>query len=256
MRQPSRPARAVRHVRPPRPLRWLATLAAPALLLAGAGAASLPAGAQVTADAPADRHADKSKLICIGEDGQEKVIEGTGTLAKRGYLGVELSELTPELRAHFGAPESTGVMVARVVADSPAEKAGLKIGDIITSLDGKPVDSSWDVRARVRPLPDGAVLPVMVWRDGKSLPLTATIAQKERREIDLSPFLMKGTDAERIMTFRRLPGPAAEGDALDGAVAPKMRVQPRVTPREEMLEKKLKALEKRLNELESRLPKP
>jgi hypothetical protein len=66
---------------------------------------------------------------------------------------------------------------------------------------------------------------------------------------------MKGADAERIMTFRRLPGPATEGDALDGAVAPKLRVQPRVSPREEMLEKKLKALEKRLNELESRLPR-
>jgi len=251
MRQPSRPIR---------PLRWLGAL--PALLLAGAagaaGAASAAGAmttASVTADAPADQHADKSKLICIGEDGQEKVIEGTGTLAKRGYLGVELSELTPELRAHFGAPENAGVMVARVAADSPAEKAGLKIGDIVTSLDGKPVESSWDVRARVRPLADGAVLPLAVWRDGKSLELTATVAQKERREIDLSPFLMKGADAERIMTFRRLPGPAAEGDALDGAVAPKMRGQPRVTPREEMLEKKLKALEKRLNELENRLPR-
>jgi len=250
MRQPSPQIRAVRATRP---VSWLAAL--PALLLAGAGAAaSLPAGAQVIADAPADRHADRSKLICIGEDGQEKVIEGRGTLAKRGYLGVELSELTPELRAHFGAPESAGVMVARVVPGSPAEKAGLKIGDIVTGLDGKPVDSSWDVRARVRPLADGAVLPIAVWRDGKSLELTATVAQKERREIDLTPFLMKGADAERIMTFRRLPGPAAEGDALDGAVAPKMRVQPR-TPREEMLEKKLKALEKRLNELESRLPR-
>jgi hypothetical protein len=67
---------------------------------------------------------------------------------------------------------------------------------------------------------------------------------------------MKGTDAERIMTFRRLPGPAAEGDALDGAAAaPKLRLPPRVSPREELLEKKLKALEKRINELEGRLPK-
>src|ERR1700730_13682853 len=167
MHQPSRPL--IHPVRPVRPLRLLATLAAPVLLLllAGAGAASLPASAQVTADAPADRHTDKSKLICIGEDGQEKVIEGTGTLAKRGYLGVELSELTPELRAHFGAPESAGVMVARVVAASPAEKAGLKIGDIIASLDGKPVESSWDGRSRVRPLADGVGAPLGVWGGGQ-----------------------------------------------------------------------------------------
>ena len=233
---------------------WAAVLSA--LLLAGAGAASLPAAAQAAADPPADRHAEKSKLICIGEDGQEKIIEGTGTLARRGYLGVELSELSPELRAHFGAPEQAGVMVARVVPGSPADKAGVKVGDIITSLDGKPVQSSWDVRARVRPLAEGVVVPLEVWRDGKSQALSATVAQKERREIDLSPFLMKGADAERIMTFRRLPGPAAEGDALDGAVAPPtMRLPPRVSPREELLEKKLKALEKRINELENRLRK-
>ncbi|HEV3457841.1 MAG TPA: PDZ domain-containing protein [Thermoanaerobaculia bacterium] len=227
-----------------------------ALLLAGAGAASLRATPLVTADPPADKHADKSKLICIGEDGQEKMIEGSGTLVKRGYLGVELNDLTPELRAHFGVPEKAGVMVARVVADSPAEKAGLKVGDIIASFDGKPVESSWDVRSRVRPLADGVVVPLEIWRDGKSLVLSATVAQRERREVDLSPFLMKGTDAERIMTFRRLPGPAAEGDALDGAAAaPKLRLPPRVSPREELLEKKLKALEKRINELEGRLPK-
>src|ERR1700674_1056075 len=125
-----KPFHRLRRPRPPAAL--------PALLRAGAAAASCPAPAKRTAKAPADRHTDKSKLICIGEDGQEKVIEGTGTLAKRGYLGVELSELTPELRAHFGAPESAGVMVARVAAGSPAEKGGLNVGDIITSLYGQP----------------------------------------------------------------------------------------------------------------------
>ena len=244
-------SRAMHHpFHPARPI-----LALAALLLACGAAVSLPAAAQLAADPPADRHADKSKLICIGEDGEEKVIEGTGTLAKRGYLGVELSELTPELRAHFGAPQSAGVMVARVTPGSPADKAGLQLGDIITSLAGKPVDSSWDVRSRVRPLGEGAVVALEVWRDGRSQAMTATVAQKERREIDLSPFLMKGGDAERIMTFRRLPGPAAEGDTLDGAVATRMRLQPRVSQREELLEKKLKALEKRIHELESRLPK-
>lgn len=232
----------------------LVAAALPALLLAGGGLAERPAAGQIGADPPAASQADKSKLICIGEDGQEKVVEGTGTLVKRGFLGVELSELTPELRAHFGAPESAGVMVARVTAGSPAEKAGLKVGDIITSLDGKPVESSWDVRARVRPLPEGAVLPIEVWRNGRSQALTATVAQKERREVDLSPFLMKGADAERIMTLRRLQGPTTEGDALDGDVPTRMRVQPLSTAREEMLEKKLKALEKRLKDLESRLP--
>jgi membrane-associated protease RseP (regulator of RpoE activity) len=214
-------------------------------------------GANAASGAPAAtrQEGDRTKLVCIGEDGLEQVIEGKGTMARRGYLGVEVTELSPELRAHFGAPENAGVMVAKVVAGSPADKAGLKIGDIITSLDGKPVESSVDLRARIRPLADGAALPIELQRDGKPVAVTATIVQKLRREIDLAPFMMKPADAQRILSFRHEPGAAVEGNAPDGAVMPKMRLQPLVSPREEMLEKKLKALEKRLNELENKLPR-
>jgi len=208
----------------------------------GAGASLDEARPETTAGTPGEpREAEKSQLVYVDENGEKKVVEGTGTLVKRGYLGVELTELTPELRAHFGAPQDAGVMVARVMAGSPADKAGLKVGDIITSLDGKAVESSWDVRARVRALGEGAVLPLEV--------------QRERREMDLAPFLMKKGDADRIMGFPRLPGAApAPPGAPDGG---DMRLHPSFhSPREEMLERKLKALEKRLNELENRLPKP
>jgi len=222
----------------------------------GAGGALDEARPETTAGVPGEpREAETSKLFYVDENGEKKVVEGTGTVVKRGYLGVELTELTPELRAHFAAPQDAGVMVARVVAGSPAEKAGLKVGDIITSLDGKPVESSWDVRARVRALGEGAVLPLEVQRDGRSEALTATVVQRERREMDLAPFLMKNGDADRIMGLRRLPGaaPAPPGAPEGGD----MRLHPSFhSQREEMLEKKLRALEKRLNELENRLPKP
>jgi membrane-associated protease RseP (regulator of RpoE activity) len=241
------------------PNRSRCAIAFAALLLAGAAAHVGAARAQTGAAAPADKpEGEKSKLIYVDENGGEKVVAGTGTLVKRGYLGVELTELTPELRAHFGAPQGAGVMVARVVPGSPAEKAGLAIGDIITSLDGKPVESSWDVRSRVRALGDGATLPLEVQRDGKPQALTATVVQRERREMDLAPFLMNNGEADRIMGLRRAPGSpgSPEGGALDGTLAPRLRIHRLVSPREEVLEKKLKALEKRLNDLENRLPKP
>lgn len=203
--------------------------------------------------------ADTQKLIYVDENGEKKVVEGTGTLVKRGYLGVELTELTPELRAHFGAPKDAGVMVARVVSGSPADKAGLKIGDIITSLDGKPVESSWDVRARVRALGEGAALPLEVQRDGHAEALNATVVQRERREMDLAPFLMKRDDGDRLRGFPLLPGaaPGTAGPPAGPGAGGEMRLHPSFhSPREEMLERKLKALEKRLNELENRLPKP
>jgi membrane-associated protease RseP (regulator of RpoE activity) len=202
--------------------------------------------------------ADTQKLIYVDENGEKKVVEGTGTVVKRGYLGVELTELTPELRAHFGAPKDAGVMVARVVAGSPADKAGLKVGDIITSLDGKAVESSWDVRARVRALGEGAALPLEVQRDGHVEALSATVVQRERREMDLAPFLMKNGDGDRLMfPFPSGVAPGTAGPPAGPGAGGEMRLHPSFhSPREEMLERKLKALEKRLNELENRLPKP
>jgi predicted metalloprotease with PDZ domain len=146
------------------------TLAALVLLAAAAmraqadaGMQSGSAGGSSTAVATAT---GSPKLINVDANGKEKLVESPAVIVRRGYLGVELTELTPELRTHFGAPSDAGVMVARVVPDSPADRAGLKVGDILTALDGKPVASSWDVRARVRPMEEGAMLPLEVRRDG------------------------------------------------------------------------------------------
>jgi membrane-associated protease RseP (regulator of RpoE activity) len=217
------------------------------LLLAGGGATAV---AQDDAAPDAPRPTTRSKLIYVDSTGEQKVIEGNATVVNRGYLGVELTELTPELRVHFGAPENAGVMIARVVPGSPADKAGLKVGDILTALDGKPMTSSWDVRAAVRSLGAGAQLALDVQRDGKSESLSATVIEKARKEVDWAPLIMKTGDDDRVMTFR-LPG-AADGTPGLGAL-PQLRLQ--TTPREELLEKRLKALQKRLDELESRLPK-
>jgi membrane-associated protease RseP (regulator of RpoE activity) len=234
------------------------------------GVATAAALATGSAHAVADpRTGDKTKLVYIDADGEQKVIEGVATQVKRGYLGVELTELTPELRTHFGAPANAGVMIARVVPGSPAEKAGLQVGDILTTLDGKTIESSWDVRSMIRTLDAGTALTLDVQRDGEALALKASVEQRERREVDYAPLMMKTGDADRILGFCTAPESAAEkgektekgeksdGAAVDTAKAAPVRVQlqPPVSPREELLAKRLKALEKRLNELESRLPK-
>lgn len=65
----------------------------------------------------------------------------TGWRIRRGWIGVEAIELPPSLRAYFGAPESAGIMVSRVVPASPAEIAGIRVGDVIYAADGNPVAS-------------------------------------------------------------------------------------------------------------------
>src|SRR5688572_28068188 len=57
-------------------------------------------------------------------------------------LGVKVQEMSEELRDYFGAPDDAGVLVNSVVKDSPAEKAGIKPGDVITEVDGKKVEDT------------------------------------------------------------------------------------------------------------------
>src|SRR6185295_3604066 len=195
-----------------------------------------------------EKKVEKRKIVMIDKDGKTMSWEGDGPLMKRGYLGVGLTELSPELRAHFGAPEDAGAMVSKVEPGSPAEKAGIKVGDILTSVDGKDVKSSWDVMFKIRRLDDGEQVPIELWRDGKAQNVTATIVEKERPELDMGPLLWKTGDGEPLMF--NLP----KGEGRKELKNPEVRMR-MTTPREVELEKKMKELEKRIDELEKQLGK-
>lgn len=195
----------------------------------------------------------REKIVIVDKDGKEHSFDSWGTPVRRGYLGVGLTELSPELRAHFGAPDDAGVMVSSVEGGSPADKAGVKVGDIIASLDGKDVKSSWDIRSQVRELKEGEQVPITIYRDGKAQNLSAAIAMRERPELDMAPFLFRGDGEGGPMVFhldrdKMLNLPRGEGG--DMLLVPRMR-----SSREAELEKRLKELEKRLAELEKLLEK-
>lgn len=199
---------------------------------------------------------EKRRIVVVDKDGKRQVFEGDGPLMRRGYLGVGLTELTPELRTHFGAPEDAGAMVAKVEAGSPAEKAGIKVGDILTSVDGQDIQSTWDVMAKVRRFDEGQQVPVEIWRNGKAQNLTVTIVEKERPELDMGPLFFKTKEGEGapLLHLNRdelLKGLPERLEVLDGGP----RVRRLTSPREMELEKKLKELEKRLGELEKQLGK-
>ncbi len=239
--------------------------ASPALVAPPAHAAAASGREDDLPGAPAvvERPADDAEIGTLNLDPgaepgnepstREQPAAEAGKLVRRGYLGVELLELTPELRAHFGAPENAGVMIARVVAGSPADRAGLKVGDILTALDGMPMTSSRDARGVVRPLDEGALLAIEMRRDGQPQVVTATVEQRERRESEAAALPPSG-GVSGVGGQPPIPAPgAAPAEGASRTARP--RLQPLKTPREELLEKKLKALEKRLNELESRIPK-
>src|SRR6266571_2567285 len=95
----------------------------------------------------------------------------------RGWLGVSIQSLTPELAKSFGLTETMGALVGSVTDDSPAMKAGIKAGDIITEFDGHKVARSEALPRLVAETPAGREVPVTVLRDGKTMKLTAKVAK-------------------------------------------------------------------------------
>jgi len=94
----------------------------------------------------------------------------------RGYLGVNIQSVTPEIASSLGLKDNKGAMVAEIVPGGPAAKAGFEQGDIITAIDGQAVDDSYDLTRRVASVPTGQVATFSLSRQGKPLQLKATIA--------------------------------------------------------------------------------
>jgi len=98
---------------------------------------------------------------------------------ERGWLGVSVQDLTPELAKSFGAEGTKGALIAEVVKGGPAEKAGMKQGDIVISYQGKEITNASTLRNEVAIGPIGQEAKVTVLRKGKTLELTVTIGDLE-----------------------------------------------------------------------------
>ncbi len=93
----------------------------------------------------------------------------------RGWLGVSIQPLTPELAKSFGLAEPKGVLVASVAEGSPAERAGVKPGDVIVRYDGKPVDSPRALPPLVANTETGKAVELSIVRDGAVRPVEVTV---------------------------------------------------------------------------------
>jgi serine protease Do len=98
----------------------------------------------------------------------------------RGWLGVSIQELTPELASQFGVGETKGVLVSDVMDDSPAKKAGFERADVIVEYDGKSMDSPTHLRNAVAQTPVGKKVAVKIIRDKKPKTIELTIAEQPK----------------------------------------------------------------------------
>jgi len=97
----------------------------------------------------------------------------------RGYLGVNIQSINPDLSKALKMEQSKGTLVAEVVPGGPADKAGIKAGDVIVSFDSKPVRDSHDLPAMVAATAIGREVPITLVRNGKKIEIAAVIAKLE-----------------------------------------------------------------------------
>lgn len=218
----------------------------------------------------------RREVVVLGsEPGHRRVI--LDRLADRGYLGVHLLELTPELRRHFGAPEDRGILVSRVAPDSPAAAAGVEVGDLIVSADGTPVRTTGQLVGRVGPRQAGERIELGIVRDRAALTVRATLARSERRQVEIGQFVWRGDgDGPLVVDLdpEALAGPGGDAEVLERVITidPETinesvsRLLARLEARGEApgalrldgeqrrrLEERIAELEERLRELERRL---
>ncbi|MGH6719404.1 MAG: PDZ domain-containing protein, partial [Alphaproteobacteria bacterium] len=95
---------------------------------------------------------------------------------ERGWLGVQIQEVTPDIAAALGMADPHGALVAAVLPDGPAAASGVRTGDVVVRFDGTAVDRMADLPRLVAKTPPGAKAEVVVLRDGREQTLAAVVA--------------------------------------------------------------------------------
>jgi serine protease Do len=159
----------------------------------------------------------------------------------RGRIGVMIQELTKELADSFGLSEANGALVVAVQKDSPAEKAGVAVSDVILKFDGKDVDSSADLPRIVGNTKPGSKVSMEVWRDGKIKKISITVGEipseeeiavhgeeesnKPTKQIDRLGLALSELTAEQKEQLEVSSGLLVE-DVKTGAAASRAGIQP------------------------------
>lgn len=99
---------------------------------------------------------------------------------KRGILGVQGGEITPDLAEAMGYTNSKGAFVSQVMPDSAAEKAGLKAGDVITSINGKDINTFGELRAKIATIGAGKSVKLGLLRDGKTIKTNVVLGSSQQ----------------------------------------------------------------------------
>src|SRR6516225_3482230 len=99
-----------------------------------------------------------------------------------GYMGLGITDVTPENAKFFESKDNRGAIVTQVEQDSPAAKAGLKVGDLITSINGTEINDASELQVKVGQTAPGTIIKLAVVRDGRSMELPVTLEKMGARD--------------------------------------------------------------------------
>lgn len=119
----------------------------------------------------------------------QTILEDLKTKGKvtRGWLGISIQNISEDIAKSMNYKNKGGVLVSDVFKDDPADKAGIKVGDVITEINGRSIKDSQDLLLTIASLRVGEKANVKVWRDGKNLSFSVLVAErKDKPEIALS----------------------------------------------------------------------
>lgn len=101
------------------------------------------------------------------------------------WLGVETQEVTVEKAKELKLPAERGVVIGKVLEESPAAKAGLKDNDVVTEINGQRVEGTAQFRRMIREIPAGRSAQLTVWRDGRAQTITTTLGEMQENRKQL-----------------------------------------------------------------------
>lgn len=118
---------------------------------------------------------DLDEMVIQDGDDNGPVIIGAG----HGWLGVGVDEVTSARAKELKLPAERGVVLGKIVPDSPAAKAGLKENDVVTEINGQRIEGTEQFRRMIHEIPAGRSAQLTVWRDGRSQSITVTVGKSE-----------------------------------------------------------------------------
>jgi Do/DeqQ family serine protease len=125
--------------------------------------------------------------ISLARNVMEQIIKTGGVT--RGWIGVEVQEITPDLAESFGMPNTEGALIAGVVRGSPADRAGIRPGDVLLVIDSKRIRNTDNMLELIAGLKPGDASRLVLRREGKEIEVQTTIGKRPKPapELELEP---------------------------------------------------------------------